>query len=249
MQSHHKSFQQFSSMITKSLPFSISMSNDHSFISKHQVTITNARKTIPSKMPIPSVAAAVSRNVSSDKNAVGPNDVVCGRGKGSYNRPGNKKFRALVQDHVPLYMAARTKLDKSMVLSCIVEKVREQGGGRFLKRRKGGEWYEIGDEQAREKVGHAIREAIATGEKKSQATEASLSSSLAGSPKKPLEEETQSEFQSKQNDLLSTQLSIFEGLVARASSPDNASAASFSSSPDQSPSQQQQDFARTSFQW
>ena len=31
---------------------------------------------------------------------IGPNNIRCGHGKGSYNHPGNKKFRALVQEHV-----------------------------------------------------------------------------------------------------------------------------------------------------
>ena len=172
--------------------------------SKYQVTIPTAIAAAP---------APRRANILPHKYEAGPNDVVCGRGKGSYNRPGNKKFRALVQEYVPRYVNARTKLDKSMVLSAIVEKVREENGGRFIKQRKGGEWHEIGDEQAREKVGHAIREAIAAGEKKSQAA-----------PPSPKQQgETPMEFQSKQTDLLSTQLSIFEGLVARSNSPVEAS--------------------------
>lgn len=182
------------------------MSPTNSFLanSKYQVTIPTAIAAAP---------APRRANILPHKYEAGPNDVVCGRGKGSYNRPGNKKFRALVQEYVPRYVNARTKLDKSMVLSAIVEKVREENGGRFIKQRKGGEWYEIGDEQAREKVGHAIREAIAAGEKKSQAA-----------PPSPKQQgETPMEFQSKQTDLLSTQLSIFEGLVARSNSPVEAS--------------------------
>ena len=172
--------------------------------SKYQVTIPTAIAAAP---------APRRANILPHKYEAGPNDVVCGRGKGSYNRPGNKKFRALVQEYVPRYVNARTKLDKSMVLSAIVEKVREENGGRFIKQRKGGEWYEIGDEQAREKVGHAIREAIAAGEKKSQAA-----------PPSPKQQgETPMEFQSKRTDLLSTQLSIFEDLVARSNSPVEAS--------------------------
>jgi hypothetical protein len=93
----------------------------------------------------------------------GPYDVVCGRGKGSYNRPGNRLFRELVLEYVPEYMGARSKLDKSIVLNSIIERVQRQGNGTalFVKYdRRSKKWFEIGDDVAREKVGHALREAI-----------------------------------------------------------------------------------------
>ena len=189
--------------MTTPIPVSFNMPNK-SFLSKYQVSLPNAvnimaTSHVPSGLP--------------EHYQVGPNDVVCGRGKGSYNRPGNKKFRALVQDHVQEYVQAKTKLDKSMVLSSIVEKVREECGGRFVKQKKGC-WHEIGDEQAREKVGHAIREAIAAGEKKSRSPSPQVPAAAS-----PAAETTATNdiFQAKHSDLLSAQLSIFEGLVARSS--------------------------------
>jgi hypothetical protein len=95
-------------------------------------------------------------------------DIFCGRGKGFYNRPGNKSFRTLVGSYIPAYLAAKTKVDKSAVLNTIVDKVRnlhDPTTGRpaqFIKFSKKTGWVEIGDEQAREKVGHAMREAIST---------------------------------------------------------------------------------------
>lgn len=98
----------------------------------------------------------------------GENDVVCGRGKGSYNRIGNKKFRELVTSYIPAYLKARTKFDKSTILHEIIDKVRAKHNpdtGRpanFVKFHKKTGWTEIGEGLAREKVGHAMREAIAT---------------------------------------------------------------------------------------
>ena len=188
-------------MMTSPIPVCFNMPNK-SFLSKYQVSLPNAvsvmaTSKVPSGLP--------------EHYQVGPNDVVCGRGKGSYNRPGNKKFRLMVQDHVQEYVQAKTKLDKSMVLSAIVEKVREENGGRFVKQKKG-VWHEIGDEQAREKVGHAIREAIAAGEKKSASP---VPPAAAAAPTAAAD--TSDVFQAKHSDLLSAQLSIFEGLVARSS--------------------------------
>lgn len=92
-------------------------------------------------------------------------DVVCGRGKGVYNRSAYKRFLAIVHAHVATYTSAKTKTNKSTVLNDIMEMVRQQNNGnvRFVKndRKKGG-WFEISNDQAREKVGHAMREAIAS---------------------------------------------------------------------------------------
>jgi hypothetical protein len=166
---------------------------------------------------------------------VGPNDVVCGRGKGSYNRPGNKQFRALVRTNVEEYQLAKSKLDKSMVFSKIVDKVRESG--RFVKQRKDKTWYEIGDEHAREKVGHALREALHTQEKPQPLEAVSeVTTTLRAS------------FTSKQCNLLSTQLSFFQDYVEE-------SETTASSSPDSSDRSEEDDHeilptvASSSFPW
>ena len=189
---------------------------NNNFLSKYQVDL-------------PNVITAMSKSHSTglpEQYEVGPNDVVCGRGKGSYNRPGTKQFRAMVQEHVEEYVKAKTKLDKSMVLSAIVEKVHEQWNGRFIKQKKG-LWEEIGDEQAREKAGHAIREAIAAGEKttSNSPTVAATAAPQTAIPEMP------HDFAAKQTVLLSKQLSIFQGLV-RSSSPDNNGASNGTHQPE-----------------
>lgn len=95
-------------------------------------------------------------------------DIVCGRGKGSYNKPGNRRFRAMVKAHIGDYLLARSRLDKSAVLSTIMDRVRSQNDGqvRFVSLDENGQWMEISDEQAREKVGHTMREALTTMEAK-----------------------------------------------------------------------------------
>jgi hypothetical protein len=123
-------------------------------------------------------------------------DVVCGRGKGSYNRPGNRRFRAIVQRHMHEYQAS-SKVDKTMVINRIMNLVQAQNEGtaRFVKRGKDGLFTVISDDLAREKVGHAIRETIMAAENAA----------------KPLKE--QPEWQEKQSDLLAQQKSIFQNLV------------------------------------
>lgn len=55
---------------------------------------------------------------------------------------------------MPLYVAARTKLEKTQVIASVVDKVRrESPGGGFVKRDfHTGLWFEIGDDKARDKV-------------------------------------------------------------------------------------------------
>jgi hypothetical protein len=120
-------------------------------------------------------------------------DVVCGRGKGSYNLPGNKRFRFSVRRHIPRYLAAKGKLDKGIVLNAIMNDIQNRGS-RFLKPIQGA-WYALSDEQAREKVGHTIRESIAA---------------LEGLPDR---ETTKKVFDRKQNDLLAQQRAIFDYML------------------------------------
>ena len=100
----------------------------------------------------------------SDEFQPGDHDVICGRGKQSYNTTGNRRFRLMITVHMRRYLQAYTKLDKSLVVISIVDVVRSNGGG-FVKRcPKTKKWLEIGDQLAREKVGHALRDAISARE-------------------------------------------------------------------------------------
>lgn len=83
----------------------------------------------------------------------GVNDVLCARGKRAYYHSGNKRFRYLVESKMDAYNNANCKLEKSLIVSSIVEAVRQADppGGFF--REEDGQWMEIGDAAAREKVG------------------------------------------------------------------------------------------------
>lgn len=92
-------------------------------------------------------------------------DVLCGRGKGSYDKPGNKRFRVVIKSYINAYENTKTKMGKSLILDEIIDKVQEQNNGsaRFLKYDSSTKcWNTMTNEQAREKVGHVVREAVAT---------------------------------------------------------------------------------------
>ena len=91
----------------------------------------------------------------------GAYDVIVNRGKHSYNHIGNRRYRLTIEMNTDRYSKAATKLDKSIVVNEIVDTFRSgSGGGGFVKKTQDGQWVEIGDQLAREKVGHALRDSI-----------------------------------------------------------------------------------------
>lgn len=85
------------------------------------------------------------------------NDVLSGRGGGTNTHPGNRFFRGLIDENREKYLRAR-KNDKPDISRSIVNEIRKRNG-RFLKKDEdSGLWYEIGDDQAREKTSQALRQ-------------------------------------------------------------------------------------------
>ena len=79
-----------------------------------------------------------------------------------YCAVGNRRFRDLIAASTDKYNDAKSRLEKSMVVHYIVEEVKKING-RFLKQdRFSGKWYELDERQAKEKVGHAIRDATSS---------------------------------------------------------------------------------------
>jgi hypothetical protein len=72
---------------------------------------------------------------------------------------GNATFRKLIHANVSAYIQASTKNDKTLVVKSIVDVIR-QNGGRFVKQDSDGRWHDIGDSQAKEKVGHSLRDQV-----------------------------------------------------------------------------------------
>ena len=86
-------------------------------------------------------------------------DVLCGRDKLSYAHVGNKRFRQIIAINREAYQTAPSRENKTSITCDIGNMVREYGG-RILKVDDAtGEWVEVGDSYAREKVSHALRSA------------------------------------------------------------------------------------------
>lgn len=92
-------------------------------------------------------------------------DCICGRGKQIYNHIGNVRFRLIVSLHMERYVVARSRLDKALVVASVVDSVQAKNG-RFIKMDDTTKtWIELIDHVTREKVGHALRDAICAREK------------------------------------------------------------------------------------
>ncbi|CAB9516088.1 Nitrilase family, member 2 [Seminavis robusta] len=91
----------------------------------------------------------------------GPYDVICARGAAAANHPGNLRFRNTIKEFVPQYSKATTKLEKSLLVSAIVDSVRDYTvDGGFVKKFEDGNWYEVGDAACREKIGQTLRDQL-----------------------------------------------------------------------------------------
>jgi hypothetical protein len=83
-------------------------------------------------------------------------DVLMGR-KLARSHTGNMRYNFMIDDYQERYDRCETRIEKSLVASAIVMKVKEYGG-RFLLRKKGeANWSEADDLVAKEKVSNAFR--------------------------------------------------------------------------------------------
>ena len=80
-----------------------------------------------------------------------PNDILLGRGKPTQDRPGNVRFREMIDKHINEY-----DKDKNGAKVTVLRILKEEGG-RFLKELEVGGWAEVDEAAARAKVSKAFR--------------------------------------------------------------------------------------------
>ncbi|KAL3924660.1 MAG: hypothetical protein SGILL_000912 [Bacillariaceae sp.] len=90
-----------------------------------------------------------------------PYSVLIGRGKSCTEATGNKRLRVIVSTFLEEYTnAVDSRIEKSIIVSKIVDMVRDacpQGG--FVKQEDGA-WFEVSDHVARERVGSMLRDML-----------------------------------------------------------------------------------------
>jgi hypothetical protein len=92
-------------------------------------------------------------------------DILCDRGKKSFNHEGNRKFRICIASHLQAYSNAPDRPSRAKIIGLVVSQLL-QNGSRFLKRQcKKGQWYQLGIRDAQGKVAHALRDACTNSNK------------------------------------------------------------------------------------
>ncbi|KAL7555544.1 hypothetical protein ACA910_014132 [Epithemia clementina (nom. ined.)] len=95
--------------------------------------------------------------LASKTEVANPFDVLLGRGKGFYERRGNKAYMDIIFSYLPSYKAATGNKDKIRITEDIVALVKK-GGGRFVAVDDVTlELFQVSDAEARIKVSQALR--------------------------------------------------------------------------------------------
>ena len=101
----------------------------------------------------------------------GPSHVICAKGKQPKEHRANILLKSLVKANLDEYSECSTKLERSFIVSRILKTIRQDGG---FVRQVEGRWYEVGDRNAREKIGQAFRDLLHTQFRSSTKAKASI---------------------------------------------------------------------------
>jgi hypothetical protein len=94
--------------------------------------------------------------------SLGPWDILCGRCRSAYHNIGNRRFRITISLNFRRYINATSSREKSAIVRSIVRLLKHEVGARFVRPCEGGFYVEISESEARAKVGHALRDLVAT---------------------------------------------------------------------------------------
>jgi hypothetical protein len=84
--------------------------------------------------------------------------IICGNKRKFFNSPGNTRLRDLVESFIPEFSRAQGKLEKGVVVSKVMDIVKEACPvGAFVAFEKG-RWWQVSERTSREKVGSLFRD-------------------------------------------------------------------------------------------
>lgn len=102
------------------------------------------------------LSSSYDRSEPKDRQEPAPFDILCGKDKTFNKHQGNRVFRQTISAFQDAYAKAASKQHKMSITKEIVQKLRAEHGSRFVKLQKG-QWQEISEQMARDKVSHALR--------------------------------------------------------------------------------------------
>ena len=72
----------------------------------------------------------------------GPRHVICAKGQAPKEHEGNRMLRSMIRSKLQEYADCKEKLDRSYIVSQIINTVRRGGG---FVRKVNGQWFDIGE--------------------------------------------------------------------------------------------------------
>lgn len=88
-------------------------------------------------------------------------DCISGRGRRVYNHIGNARFRIIIAFYMEKYRKAK-KIEKAQIVFSIIDQFRRSGGNFVKQDRHTKRWIEISNYDIKNKVSHALRDAISS---------------------------------------------------------------------------------------
>ena len=104
-----------------------------------------------------------SITMTAESVILGPYDVICGRGKLSFNNIGNRRFRMIIGMNVSKYNGINSRHWKGLFIRSLVDTFVNEIGAKFYKMNRNNtkQLIELTKTQRREKIGHALRDVVA----------------------------------------------------------------------------------------
>eukprot|EP00980_Cylindrotheca_fusiformis_P001859 scaffold417_cov97-Cylindrotheca_fusiformis.AAC.2 len=104
----------------------------------------------------------MNKTTAKEVLALRPYDILCGRSKHSFNNIGNRRFRITVSLNVKRYNSIATRSGRAGFIESFARTLKDDVGFRFFRILKNGEKVELTEEEARAKIGHALRDLSAS---------------------------------------------------------------------------------------
>ena len=106
--------------------------------------------------------------------------VMCGRGRGNWNYPGNHRQRELIRQYMGRYRDAATKVSKTKVVKLIISKLKYEGYRFVMRDPSTGKLVEQSEQESQKKVAHSIRDYINAAAAAATAAKATATASNRG---------------------------------------------------------------------
>eukprot|EP00980_Cylindrotheca_fusiformis_P001860 scaffold417_cov97-Cylindrotheca_fusiformis.AAC.3 len=104
----------------------------------------------------------MNKTTAKEVSLLRPYDILCGRSRSSFNNIGNRRFRVTVGMNVKRYDSIATRSERGNFILSLAHTLKDDVGFRFLRILKNGEKVELTEEEARAKIGHALRDLSAS---------------------------------------------------------------------------------------